>query len=51
MSSMIGMGGRFPVVVPDPAHTHLAIHNEGLAAIARIKNPIAVVAVGDPGWG
>ena len=30
---------------PDPGHTKLAVTRNGLDAIARITNPIAVVAV------
>lgn len=39
------MDCSLPVVEPDNAHTHLKINSEGLAAIARIQNPVAIVAV------
>lgn len=38
-------GFRFSIVEPDPGHTKLAVSRSGLNAIARITNPIAVVAV------
>ena len=33
------------IVEPDPGHTKLAVTRSALNAIARITNPIAVVAV------
>nr|XP_024360229.1 guanylate-binding protein 4-like isoform X2 [Physcomitrium patens] len=41
-------GFRFSIVEPDPGHTKLAVSRSGLNAIARITNPIAVVAVIGP---
>jgi hypothetical protein len=39
------MERRLSIVEPDPGHTKLAVTRSGLNAIARITNPIAVVAV------
>ncbi|KAK7345877.1 hypothetical protein VNO77_16490 [Canavalia gladiata] len=38
----------FPIVEPDPGHTKLRLSREGLEAIERITNPIALVAVIGP---
>ncbi|KAJ8899530.1 hypothetical protein K2173_018504 [Erythroxylum novogranatense] len=38
----------FPIVEPDLGHTKLRLSSEGLEAISRITNPIAVVAVIGP---
>ncbi|RWW34842.1 hypothetical protein GW17_00000371 [Ensete ventricosum] len=37
--------GQFPIVEPDSGHTKIRLVREGLEAIQRIKNPIAVVGV------
>ncbi|RRT85509.1 hypothetical protein B296_00009569 [Ensete ventricosum] len=39
--------GQFPIVEPDSGHTKIRLVREGLEAIQRIKNPIAVVGVRD----
>ncbi|CAL9088139.1 unnamed protein product, partial [Musa textilis] len=39
---------RFPIVEPDSEHTKIRLAREGLEAIQRITNPIAVVAVIGP---
>jgi hypothetical protein len=36
---------RYPIVEPDYGHTKLRLSEQGLEAIRRIENPIAVVGV------
>jgi hypothetical protein len=36
---------RFPIVEPDYGHTKLCLSEQGLDAIRRIENPIAIVGV------
>jgi hypothetical protein len=36
---------RFPIVEPDYGHTKLRLSEQGLDAIRRIENPIAIVGV------
>jgi hypothetical protein len=36
---------RFPIVEPDYSHTKLRLSEQGLDAIRRIENPIAIVGV------
>ncbi|GBG71009.1 hypothetical protein CBR_g8307 [Chara braunii] len=38
----------FPIVLPDPGHTKLALSEEGLDVISQIDLPVAVVAVIGP---
>ncbi|XP_057964612.1 uncharacterized protein LOC131155465 [Malania oleifera] len=47
-SSIEDFHQAFPIVEPDPGHTKLRLAREGLAAIERITNPIAAVAVIGP---